>query len=111
MVSIRITKRSTVEYSKGSSSRPSTRRRILGHAALTKYAGWLIALAILLASAALSAVVHHKTQQQAEQRFLYRAEQERSKILFRMATHAQILRGATALFAASNAVSRAEWRD
>ncbi len=111
MVSIRITKRSTVEYSKGSSSRPSPRRRILGHAALTKYAGWLIALAILLASAALSAVVHHKTQQQAEQRFLYRAEQERSKILFRMATHAQILRGATALFAASNAVSRAEWRD
>ncbi len=53
----------------------------------------------------------HKTQQQVEQRFLYRAEQERSKILFRMATHAQVLRGATALFAASNEVSRAEWRD
>jgi CHASE1-domain containing sensor protein len=60
---------------------------------------------------ALAGLVHHKTQQQVEQRFLYRAEQERSKILFRMATHAQVLRGATALFAASDEVSRAEWRD
>jgi CHASE1-domain containing sensor protein len=100
-----------VENSKGTPSRHAPWQRYPAQAALGKSAGWLIAAAILLASVALAGLVHHKTQQQVEQRFLYRAEQERSKILFRMATHAQVLRGATALFAASDEVSRAEWRD
>ena len=35
--------------------------------------------ALLLATAALAGLVHEKTRQQAEQRFLYRAEQEKAK--------------------------------
>lgn len=111
MFATHATRHTPVENSKGTPSRHAPWQRYPAQAALGKSAGWLIAAAILLASVALAGLVHHKTQQQVEQRFLYRAEQERSKILFRMATHAQVLRGATALFAASNEVSRAEWRD
>ena len=51
------------------------------------------------------------TEEQIYQRFLYRAEQERSNILFRLAAHAQVLRGAAALFHASDHVDRSEWRE
>ncbi len=111
MFATHATRHTPVENSKGTPSRHAPWQRYPAQAALGKSAGWLIAAAILLASVALAGLVHHKTQQQVEQRFLYRAEQERSKILFRMSAHAQVLRGATALFAASNEVSRAEWRD
>jgi PAS domain S-box-containing protein len=100
-----------VENPDGTSSSHSLWRRFLGQAPLPKGIGWLITAAILLATAALAGIVQEKTQQQAEQRFLYRAEQEKAKILFRLASHVQVLRGATALFAASDNVSRSEWRD
>ena len=100
-----------MENTDGTSSRHSLWRRRLGQASLPKGIGWLITAALLLATAALAGLVHEKTRQQAEQRFLYRAEQEKAKILFRLASHVQVLRGATALFAASNDVSRSEWRD
>ena len=68
-------------------------------------------VAILLGTAALSTLVYRDTQAQARQRFEYRAEQERSRILFRMTAHLQVLRGAAALFAASDEVSRTEWHN
>ncbi|MDE2440588.1 MAG: CHASE domain-containing protein [Betaproteobacteria bacterium] len=59
----------------------------------------------------LFAIVYQNTAAQAQQRFLYRADQERSRILSRMATYAQVLRGAAAFVEASDHVSREEWRD
>ncbi|HLO62733.1 MAG TPA: CHASE domain-containing protein, partial [Azonexus sp.] len=84
--------------------------RELSRSFMQKNGAWLVAAAILLATATLCAIVYQTTAQQAQQRFLYRAEQERSRILSRMHTHAQILRGAAAFVEASDDVSRAEWQ-
>ncbi|MBS1140428.1 MAG: hypothetical protein H6R13_1881 [Proteobacteria bacterium] len=56
-------------------------------------------------------MVRQTTEAQIYQRFLNRAEQERSNIHFRLEVHAQVLRGAAALFHASDHVDRHEWRD
>ena len=71
---------------------------------------WLALGIILLATAALYFVVERVSAQQTHERFLYRAEQERSKILFRLEAHAQVLRGGAAFFEASDVVSRDEWK-
>ncbi|UCV29081.1 CHASE domain-containing protein [Ferribacterium limneticum] len=74
-------------------------------------AAWLALILILIATTAICALVRQTTEEQIYQRFLYRAEQERSNILFRLAAHAQVLRGAAALFHASDHVDRNEWRE
>ncbi|MCG2576402.1 CHASE domain-containing protein [Dechloromonas sp. XY25] len=82
-----------------------------GRSFLQKNGAWLLCVAILLATAVLCAIVYQNTAQQAQQRFLYRADQERSRILSRMDAHAQVLRGAAAFVEASDEVSRAEWQN
>jgi len=74
-------------------------------------AAWLALVLILIVTTAICALVRQTTEEQIYQRFLYRAEQERSNILFRLAAHAQVLRGAAALFHASDHVDRSEWRE
>jgi PAS domain S-box-containing protein len=74
-------------------------------------AAWLALALVLMATAAVCTLVRQTTEEQIHQRFLYRAEQERSNILFRMEAHVQVLRGAAALFHASDQVDRQEWRD
>lgn len=74
-------------------------------------AAWLALGLILAVTAAICSLVRETTEEQIYQRFLYRAEQERSNILFRLEAHAQVLRGAAALFDASEKVDRREWRD
>ncbi len=95
----------------GTTPRHALWHRLFRVAPLSRGTGWLIAAALLLATAALAGLVQEKARQQAEQRFLYRAEQEKAKILFRLTSHVQVLRGATALFAASDEVTRSEWHD
>jgi PAS domain S-box-containing protein len=85
--------------------------RETGRGSLQKGGAWLVCVAILLVTAMLCAIVYQSVAQQAQQRFLYRAEQERSRILARMSTHAQVLRGAAAFVEASDHVSREEWRN
>lgn len=46
-----------------------------------------------------------------EERFRHRVEQERNAVLVRLQAYEQVLRGAAGLFAASETVTRAEWRD
>jgi PAS domain S-box-containing protein len=73
--------------------------------------GAWIALGIILAiTAALYSIVRQSTEVQIHQRFLYRAEQERSTLLFRLQTHSQVLRGAAAFVEASDEVRRDEWQ-
>ncbi len=48
--------------------------------------------------------------ERAQDRFAHRAEAARNLLLSRMQAHEQVLRGGAALFAASDEVSRAEWR-
>ncbi|MBP6204238.1 MAG: CHASE domain-containing protein, partial [Azonexus sp.] len=56
-------------------------------------------------------VVYQVTEEPIHQRFLYRAEQERNTLLFRLNAHAQVLRGGAAFFEASGSVNREEWRN
>ena len=79
---------------------------------LLREGGAWLALGIILAiTVALYGVARHSTEEQIYQRFLYRAEQERSTLIFRLNAHAQILRGAAAFFEASKEVTRDEWRN
>ena len=78
---------------------------------MQKSSAWLAGVAILLVTAVLCVIVYQNAAQQAQQRFLYRADQERSRILSRMSAHAQVLRGAAAFVEASDYVSRTEWHD
>ncbi|UCV23489.1 CHASE domain-containing protein [Ferribacterium limneticum] len=74
--------------------------------------GAWIALCIILAiTAVLYGIVRQSTEEQIYQRFLYRAEQERSTLLFRLQAHAQVLRGAAAFVEASDNVTRDEWQN
>ncbi|MBU1365270.1 MAG: CHASE domain-containing protein [Gammaproteobacteria bacterium] len=78
---------------------------------LLQEGGAWIALGIILAiTAVLYGFVRHSTEEQVYQRFLYRAEQERSTLLFRLHAHAQVLRGAAAFVEASDKVKRDEWQ-
>ncbi|MBL8428429.1 MAG: CHASE domain-containing protein [Dechloromonas sp.] len=72
---------------------------------------WLALALILAITAALFAVVRQLTEEQIYQRFLYRAEQERNALLFRLNAHVQVLRGGAAFFEASESVTREEWRN
>ena len=74
--------------------------------------GALIALGLILAlTAVLYGVVRQVTEEQIYQRFIYRAEQERNALIFRLNAHAQVLRGGAAFFEASGSVNREEWRN
>jgi PAS domain S-box-containing protein len=75
--------------------------------------GAWIALGVILAiTAVLYGIARENTEAQIYQRFLYRSEQERSTLLFRLQAHAQVLRGGAAfLEASSDEVRRDEWRD
>ncbi|NTV69968.1 MAG: PAS domain S-box protein [Azonexaceae bacterium] len=70
---------------------------------------WLALGLILAITAALYGMLRQRTEEQIYQRFLYRAEQERSALLFRLNTNAQVLRGAAAFIESSQTVSRQEW--
>lgn len=72
---------------------------------------WLVFCVLLAITAVLSTVARQRSEDQVFQRFLYRAEQERDAIVARMQSHIQVLRGGAALFAASQEVSRTEWKD
>ena len=72
----------------------------------------MIALGLILAlTAVLYGVVRQVTEEQIYQRFIYRAEQERNALIFRLNAHAQVLRGGAAFFEASGSVNREEWRN
>ena len=71
---------------------------------------WLALGIILAITAVLYGIVRQSTEEQIYQRFLYRAEQERSTLLFRLQAHAQVLRGAAAFVEASDDVRRDEWQ-
>src|SRR5574343_1347012 len=100
-----------MEKSMKTPSGRSQKGQFRAYAPLLTSGGWLVFAAILLATLTVSTLVRQETERQARQRFEYRAEQERSRILFRMAAHVQVLRGSAALFAASEEVSRHEWHD
>jgi len=71
---------------------------------------WIALGIILTITAVLYSIVRQSTEEQVYQRFLYRAEQERSTLLFRLQAHAQVLRGGAAFVEASEDVRRDEWR-
>src|SRR5574343_363472 len=100
-----------MEKSMKAPSGRSQKGQFRAYAPLLTSGGWLVFAAILLATLTISTLVRQETERQARQRFEYRAEQERSRILFRMAAHVQVLRGSATLFAASEEVSRHEWHD
>ncbi|ATE59343.1 CHASE domain-containing protein [Thauera sinica] len=52
----------------------------------------------------------HHLLQRARDRFDYRADKERSMLISRLQAYEQVLRGGAALFAASDSVTRTEWR-
>jgi len=91
-----------VDKLKSTSPHRSQWGKLLACHPLRKGGGWLVFVAILLGTAALSTLVYRDNQAQARQRFEYRAEQERSRILFRLTAHLQVLRSAAALFAVSD---------
>lgn len=73
-------------------------------------AAWLILAIGLIVTLALWQHFSAHFAERAEDRFSHRAEAAKNLLLSRMQAHAQVLRGAAALFAASENVSRAEWR-
>ena len=80
------------------------------HFLLHEGGAWLVLGIILAITAVLYGIVRQSTEEQIYQRFLYRAEQERSTLLFRLQAHAQVLRGAAAFIEASDDVRRDEWQ-
>ncbi len=76
---------------------------------LSEGGAWFALGLILAITAGLYSFVRQSTEEQIYQRFLYRAEQERSILLSRLNTHAQVLRGAAAFIEASDNVNREEW--
>lgn len=81
------------------------------HALLDRNAAaWLILAFGLMVTVGLWQYFSAHFAERAQDRFSHRAEAAKNLLLSRMQAHEQILRGAAALFAASNHVSRAEWR-
>lgn len=71
---------------------------------------WLtLALTVLLTLGFWQSSTHHFARL-THDRFMYRVEKERNILASRIQVYGQVLRGAAALFAASEQVSRAEWR-
>jgi diguanylate cyclase (GGDEF)-like protein/PAS domain S-box-containing protein len=81
------------------------------HALLDRSAAaWLILAIGLAVTVALWLHFSAHFAERARDRFSHRADAARNLLLSRMQAHEQVLRGAAALFAASDHVSRAEWR-
>ncbi len=72
---------------------------------------WLLFLAGLLVTAYTSLQVKERIESEAVQQVSVAYDQATLKIQERLSTYAQILRGGAGLFAASETVNRAEWRD
>ncbi len=85
--------------------------RSLNRAPLGDHVAWTVLIALLATFLGAAYFLQRGSEQQIEQRFLYRAEQERAKIIARMEAYVQTLRGGAALFDASASVSRQEWHD
>ena len=82
------------------------------HALLDRSAAaWLILAIGLAVTLGLWQYFAMQFAERAGDRFAHRTEAARHLLMSRMQAHEQILRGAAALFAASEHVSRAEWRD
>lgn len=81
------------------------------HALLDRSAAaWLILAIGLVVTLGLWQHFGTHFAERARDRFSHRAEAAKNLLLSRMQAHEKILRGAAALFAASDYVSRAEWR-
>ncbi|MDX9884500.1 CHASE domain-containing protein [Thauera sp.] len=81
------------------------------HALLDRSAAaWLILAIGLVVTLGLWQYFGTHFAERARDRFSHRAEAAKNLLLSRMQAHEKILRGAAALFAASDHVSRAEWR-
>lgn len=87
-------------------SSPSRFHALLDHSA----AAWLMLAIGLVLTLVLWLHFSAHFADQARDRFAHRAEAARNLLLSRMQAHEQVLRGGAALFAASDRVSRAEWR-
>ena len=87
-------------------SSPSRFHALLDHSA----AAWLMLATGLVLTLVLWLHFSAHFAEQARDRFAQRAEAARNLLISRMQAHEQVLRGAAGLFAASNRVSRAEWR-
>ncbi len=85
---------------------PGRFHALLDHSA----AAWLMLAIGLVMTLALWQYFGVHFAERAQDRFSHRAEAAKNLLLSRMQAHEQILRGAAALFAASDDVSRAEWR-
>ncbi len=85
--------------------------RSLNRAPVGDLVAWLVLIALLATFLGAAYFLQRSSEQQIEQRFVYRAEQERAKIIARMEAYVQALRGGAALFDASASVSRQEWHD
>ena len=83
-------------------------------AGISRARGTWPAWAVLVLSLLLTAIAWHWTSNQARQaqesEFLMRATAIREALRARMTSYEQVLRGAAALFAASDGVTRDEWR-
>lgn len=71
---------------------------------------WLVAAVALVLTLATWGQVHDSHEREAAQRFGIAAHETHAAIMARMATYEQVLRDGAALFAASVAVDRQEWR-
>ncbi len=71
---------------------------------------WLVLVLALLVTVFVWQVSERQLERRAQDRFRYEASKEGNVILTRMQAYEQVLRGAAALFAASDHVTRAEWR-
>ncbi len=85
---------------------PPARSRLLDHDA----GAWLVLALALLVTVFVWQASERQLERRVEERFIYEAEKEGKVILTRMQAYEQVLRGAAALFAASDHVSRDEWR-
>lgn len=82
------------------------------HALLDRSAAaWLILALGLVVTLGLWQYFNQQFAERARDRFSHRTEAARQLLVSRMQAHAQILRGAAGLFAASEHVSRTQWRD
>lgn len=85
---------------------PGRFHALLDHSA----AAWLILLFGLMLTLGLWQYFSAQFNERAREKFVHRAEAAKNLLLSRMQAHEQILRGGAALFAASEDVSREEWR-
>lgn len=81
------------------------------HALLDRSAAaWLLLAIGLVVTLGLWQHFSAHFAERAQDRFSHRAEAAKNLLVSRMQAHEQVLRGAAALFASSDHVSRAEWR-